>query len=123
MVDESQRPMSTSSFSLEQLLRYYEAGDDIGLALEKAYARSHDLMRQYPQGVPTSVMIATQARSIKWASSFLSNLIVENRGLIDDMSDEEVGEQQRMTQAVLELIISHAQNAVFEAFVPPKEEQ
>lgn len=123
MVDESQIPMGESAPSVAQVLAYYEAGTDLRLGVSNAHDRTYELMRRYPEGVPSGVMLATAMRSIKWSTALLGNLMMEVAGEVRGEDEEWVLEQGRLTQAVLELMITHAQNTIIEMFSPLENEE
>jgi len=109
--------------TLHELLAEYDAGDDIGLGIDNAEAKTTELMRQYLKGVPSGVMFAGNTRASEWMTDLLASIVIEVAAKVNGWNKEEEQEQLDLTVAVMRLLHSHAMNVTLKFYQPVEEGQ
>lgn len=78
MSEPKQKPLfSANGLTLDELIGLYGGDDDLVVTIERAETRTYELMRAYPEGVPSGVMFASTTEALKSVSQLLASMLVE----------------------------------------------
>ena len=124
MSDQEKQPLFyKSDLALTELIKPYGSEDDLGIAISAAETKTYELMRSYPDGVPSGVMFAGTTKAVEWITELLASMIVDLAGLSEKWDTEMITRQQELTNAVITLLRAHAVNTVLEGFTPLDERE
>ena len=95
---------------LTELVAKYVEGDDVGAAIVECDARNFKMMTSIPDGVPSGVMFAATMAGVRRTTSLLARMIVENRGIGEGWSEEQMLQQMALTEGAVTLMMGDSLN-------------
>lgn len=104
---------------LSEMIAKWTDDDNPDRAIHNMDIHAFNLMRRYPDGIPTTVWATALEKQIEYVGQFLVGMIVDTMGRLEGWDDEEKGVQMLLGQRGMRLLAGEAWIATLNEHMPP----
>ena len=100
---------------LSKLVAKYTDNDNPGDAFEVMEKQNYEMMKAYPEGVPSGVMFAAMTASVDRQTRMLAGMIIDLAQEFNRWDDKQAAIQEDLTRIMLTLLAGDSLNQILTA--------
>ena len=104
---------------LVEMVKKWVDDDDVEAAIHKMDIHAFNLMRRYPDGVPTIVLTTAVEKALSYTGQFLLSMMVDMQGDVQKWNATKRLEQLALGQMALRLVSGEAWIDTLNEHMPP----
>jgi len=100
---------------LSKLVAKYADDDNPSTAFDEMEKQNYELMKAYPEGVPSGIMFASMTASVDRQMRMLAGMLIDLAQEFNQWDDEQAAVQEDLTRIMLTLLAGDSLNQILNA--------